>query len=253
MNGEKLRGLAAAGLSLLFMTLIAPVFVLARIFLGRRVCAERLGPWAAGVILGLFGISVDARFALPLPERRVVYVSNHSSAVDILVLLNLGLPRSRYFMKRGAWVVPPLAIIAMCVGTFFTVPQTYTHKRRVLFAKACDKLQKTSDSVYLSPEGTRVTTGGVGPFNKGAFHLAAELQIPMVPLYIEVPRKGNTGKSWIMRETIVRVHQLPDIDTADFRPETARKHADDVRRIFQAFEATLAGNILTTNEKREAA
>jgi len=253
MNGDKLRGLAAAGLSLLFMTCIAPIFVLTRLFFGRRVCAERLGPWAAGVILRLFGITVDARFALPVPDRRVVYVSNHSSAVDILVLLHLGLPRSRYFMKRGAWVVPPLAIIAICVGTFFTVPQKYTDKRRVLFAKACDKLQKTGDSVYLSPEGTRVTTGGVGPFNKGAFHLAAALQVPMVPLYIEVPRQGNTGKSWIMKETVVRVHRLPDVDTSEFRPETARKHADDVRRIFQAFEATLAGKVLTTNEEREAA
>jgi putative phosphoserine phosphatase / 1-acylglycerol-3-phosphate O-acyltransferase len=253
MNAEMLRGLFAAGLSLLFMTLVAPVFVLTRLFLGRRVCAERLGPWAAGVILRLFGITVDARFESPLADRRVVYISNHSSAVDILVLLQLGLPRSRFFMKRGAWVVPPLAIIAMCVGTFFTVPQKYTDKRRELFARACDKLQKTGDSVYLSPEGTRVTSGGVGPFNKGAFHLAAALQVPMVPLYIEVPRQTNTGKSWVMKRTIVRVHQLPDVDTSEFRPETARKHADDVRSIFQAFESTLAGTTLTTNEERAAA
>jgi 1-acyl-sn-glycerol-3-phosphate acyltransferase len=239
-----IRGILGAGLSLLFMTVIAPVFVLVRVFFGRRACAEVMGPWAAGVILRLFGIAVDARFALPLPERRVVYVSNHSSAVDILVLLQLGLPRTRFFMKRGAWVVPPLAIIAMCVGTFFTVPQTYTEKRRRLFARACEKLQKTGDSVYLSPEGTRVTTGGVGPFNKGAFHLAAELRAPMIPLYIEVPRHDNTGKSWIMRSAVVRVHELGEIDTSAFRGETARAHADEVRRVFQAFEAKLgAGKV----------
>lgn len=242
MSGERIRGLAAALLSLIFMTAIAPVFCLARLFLGRRVCAEQLGPWASRVILRLFGIEVEAHFALPLPERRVVYVSNHSSAVDILVLLQLGLPRARFFMKRGAWVVPPLAVIAICVGTFFTVPQKYTDKRRKLFARACEKLQSTGDSVYLSPEGTRVTTGGVGPFNKGAFHLAAELQAPIVPLYIEVPRANNTGKSWIMRKAIVHVHKLPDVDTSAFRPETARTHADAVRSMFQAFETTLVAN-----------
>lgn len=253
MSFDRIRGVAATLGSLLFMTLIMPVFVVARLFLGRRVCAEWLGPWAAGVILRFFGISVDARFSLPLPERRVVYVSNHSSAVDILVLLRLSLPRARFFMKRGAWVVPPLAIIAMCVGTFFTVPQTYTNKRRRLFARACEKLQKTGDSVYLSPEGTRVTSGGVGPFNKGAFHLAAELQAPIVPLYIEVPRTENTGKSWVMKRTVVRVHQLPDIDTTSFRPETARKHADDVRQVFQTFEANLAAKKPLANEERVAA
>ena len=249
MSGDRIRGLVAAVLAIVFMTTIAPVFFLARLLLGRRVCAERLGPWAAGIILRLFGITVKAHFALPLPERRVVYVSNHSSAVDILVLLQLGLPRSRFFMKRGAWVVPPLAIIAMCVGTFFTVPQKYTDKRRKLFARACEKLQKTGDAVYLSPEGTRVTTGAVGPFNKGAFHLAAELRVPIVPLYIEVPRTDNTGKSWVMKRTVVHVHKLPDVDTSAFRPETARNHADSVRRVFQAFEA----NLVAAKTERAAA
>jgi 1-acyl-sn-glycerol-3-phosphate acyltransferase len=240
MNTERIRSLVAVVASIVFMTGITPLFFLARLFLGRRVCAERLGPWAARVVLWLFGITVEAHFALPLPERRVVYVSNHSSAVDILVLLQLGLPRARYFMKRGAWIIPPVALIAMCVGTFFTVPQKYQDKRRVLFARACDKLQQTGDSVYLSPEGTRVTTGNVGPFNKGAFHLAAELHAPIVPLYIEVPRTANTGKSWVMRRTVVHVHKLADVDTSAFRPETARAHADDVRRIFQGFEVKLA-------------
>ncbi len=253
MNFERLRAWGGVILSLTFMAAIAPVFVLARVLLGRRFCAERLGPWAAGVILGIFGITVEAQFNLPLPERRVVYVSNHSSAVDILVLLQLGLPRSRFFMKRGAWVVPPMAIIAICVGTFFTVPQKYTEKRRILFARACEKLQKTGDSVYLSPEGTRVTTGAVGPFNKGAFHLAAELRAPMVPLYIEVPRTDNTGKSWLMKRTVVYVHQLPEVDTSEFRPETARKHADDVRRIFQTFEANLQAQKQMAQQQRAAA
>jgi len=249
MNTERIRSIVAVVASILFMTAVTPLFFLARLFFGRRACAERLGPWAAGVVLRLFGITVEAHFPLPLPERRVVYVSNHSSAVDILVLLQLGLPRSRYFMKRGAWVIPPVALIAMCVGTFFTVPQKFTDKRRKLFARACDKLKKTGDSVYLSPEGTRVTTGSVGPFNKGAFHLAAELRIPIVPLYIEVPRTDNTGKSWAMKRTVVHVHKLSDIDTSAFRPDTARVHADDVRKFFREFEEKL----VTTKNERAAA
>jgi len=87
MSGEKIRGLAAAVLSILFMTVITPVFFLARLLMGRRACAERLGPWAAGIILHLFGITVKAHLALPLPRRLVVYVSHRSSALDLLVFL----------------------------------------------------------------------------------------------------------------------------------------------------------------------
>lgn len=226
--------------AMLFVTVMAPVFVLARLVLGRRACAEGLGAWSAEVILRLSGVSVDVRLPLPLPERRVVYISNHSSSLDVLVLLALRLPRARFFMKRGAWVFPPVGLIAACVGTFFTVPQRYTERRRSLFARACEVLKKTGDAVYLSPEGTRVVTGGVGPFNKGAFHLAAALGAPIAPLYLEIPRDGNPGKSWVMTRTTVRVHALPDIDTTAFRPETAREHADFVRGVFQAFEAELA-------------
>ena len=48
-------------------------------------------------------------------------------------------------------------------------------------------LRRTGQSVFLSPEGTRVRTGEIGPFNKGAFHLAGDLGAPLLPLYIAVP------------------------------------------------------------------
>ncbi len=248
MSLDRIRGVVAFPLMLLFVTALSPLFVVVRLFLGRRAAAEGLGAWAASVILRLSGVSVGARFPLPLPERRVVYVSNHTSSIDVFLLLSLRLPRAWFFMKRGAWVFPPGALVALCVGTFFTVPQTYTDKRRKLFAAACEVLRKTGDAVYLSPEGTRVTSGGVGPFNKGAFHLAAALGAPIVPLYLEIPRTQNPGKSWVMTRTNVIVHVLPDIDTSAWKPETSREHADHVRGVYQAFEADLAAS-----HEREAA
>ena len=48
-------------------------------------------------------------------------------------------------------------------------------------------LRRTGDSVYLSPEGTRITGGTIGHFNKGTFHLATDLRVPIVPLFIDIP------------------------------------------------------------------
>lgn len=234
-----LRPIFAFFCAVVVQTLIAPLFVLSRLLLGRRFTAERLGAASASLLLALFGVKVIRRLPTPMPERRVVYVSNHSSGTDVLVLLALGLPRTRYFMKRGAWIFPPVGVMAACVGTYFTVPQTQTAARHRLFARACQDLQENGDAVYLSPEGTRVTSGGVGPFNKGAFHLAAALQVPMVPLYLQIPTQSNTGKSWLIRRTEVVVHQLPDIPTSTWTPETAREHADEVRAIYQDFERSL--------------
>ncbi len=48
-------------------------------------------------------------------------------------------------------------------------------------------LRRTGESVYLSPEGKRITDGTIGHFNKGAFHLATNLQVPILPFYIDIP------------------------------------------------------------------
>jgi 1-acyl-sn-glycerol-3-phosphate acyltransferase len=55
-------------------------------------------------------------------------------------------------------------------------------------------LERTGESVYLSPEGERVTGGRVGHFNKGAFHLATDLHAPIVPLFLRIPRAMDPGK-----------------------------------------------------------
>jgi 1-acyl-sn-glycerol-3-phosphate acyltransferase len=234
---RRLRGLVALLLTVALVTLLAPVFVLVRLALGRRAAAEKLGAWASALILRIAGVQVESRLPEGMPETQRVYVSNHSSSIDVFVLLSLALPRTCFFMKRGAWVFPPGALVALCVGTFFTVPQAYTDRRRKLFAAACEALRKSGDSVYLSPEGTRVTTGGVGPFNKGAFHLAAALGAPIVPLYLEIPRDENPGKSWVMTRTRVIVHLLPTVDTSGWRAEEAAERAQQVRASYRAFEA----------------
>ena len=74
------------------------------------------------------------------------------------------------------------------MGTFFTVPQSDPAERARIFARADRVLRRTGESVYLSPEGERVTTGTVGHFNKGAFHLATDLHAPIVPMFISFLR-----------------------------------------------------------------
>ena len=50
--------------------------------------------------------------------------------------------------------------------------------------------------MYLSPEGMRVTTGEIGHFNKGSFHLATSLHAQIVPIYFAIPREINPGMGY---------------------------------------------------------
>ena len=197
--------------------------------------ARRLYAWTARhlsrTILWLYGVEVRV-VGGPFPREQTVYVSNHTSTLDLFVLAALGLPNCRFFLSGflRKWI--PLGVITWMMGTFFTVPQNRPEERRRIFARASDVLRRTGESVYLSPEGGRITTGEIGPFNKGAFHLATALGAPIVPLYFRIPREMDPGLGYRARSGVVDVHVLPAIRTSDWTISELEQNKDRVRQVF---------------------
>jgi 1-acyl-sn-glycerol-3-phosphate acyltransferase len=202
------------------------------LFRARRLYSRVARMLARGV-LRLYGVRVRL---LPegavFPEGQVVYISNHTSTLDLFILVALGLPNCRFFLSGFLrnWV--PLGIIASMMGTFFTVPQDRPGERRRIFTRAGEVLRHTRESVYLSPEGGRITTGEVGHFNKGAFHLATVLRVPIVPMYLRIPDHMNPGRGYHARRGIVDVHLLPPIDTSTWSVDEVVTNKERVRDLF---------------------
>lgn len=191
------------------------------------VCARAL----SRAILALYGVKV--RIEGPaFPRRQTVYVSNHTSTLDLFVLVALGLPNCRFFLSGFLRKVVPLGVIAWLMGTFFTVPQAFPEERRRIFRRATDELRRTGESVYLSPEGGRITTGEIGAFNKGAFHLATVLRAPIVPLYFSIPRHIDPGLGYDARPGVITVHVLPPIETSAWREADVIENKERVRALF---------------------
>jgi 1-acyl-sn-glycerol-3-phosphate acyltransferase len=200
-------------------------------FRARRIYA-RVARRAALAILWLYGIELRVHADRPFPRTQTIYVSNHSSTLDLFVLVALGLPNCRFFLSGFLRKYIPLGYIAWVMGTFFTVPQDRPAERRVIFARAERTLRRTGESVYLSPEGGRVATGSIGHFNKGAFHLATNLRAPIVPLYFEIPREIDPGRGYDARAGVVTVHMLPPIDTSAWVLDDLLLNTARVREIF---------------------
>jgi 1-acyl-sn-glycerol-3-phosphate acyltransferase len=168
-----------------------------------------------------------------------VYISNHSSTIDLFVLVALGLPNTRFFLSGFLQKMVPLGILARLMGTFFTVPQNRPDERRRIFARACRILASTRECVYLSPEGTRVTTGQIGHFNKGAFHLATALGAPLAPFHIFIPREIDPGMGYRAKPGTVVVTFKPLIETRDWRVEDVVAKTESVRDLFVAWHREL--------------
>jgi 1-acyl-sn-glycerol-3-phosphate acyltransferase len=232
------RTLGCALLTLGLLTVAAAVTLLVAVltlFQARRLYSEGLARALARAILWVWGIEVVVHRPGPLPTRQTVYVSNHTSTIDLFVLVALGLPRTRFFLSGFLRKLVPLGVIAALMGTFFTCPQTDRAGRVRCFQRADRILRRTGDSVYLSPEGERVTTGEVGHFNKGAFHLATSLGAPIVPFYIAIPREMDPGKGYAAKPGTVRVYFGPEIATDTWRLEDLDTNRASVRARFLAF------------------
>lgn len=233
-RGRAIARLFATGLLLtVTAAVIVPIGVVT-LFQGRRLyscIASRM----SRAILAVYGVRIRILPAVRFPRAQVVYVSNHTSTLDIFVLAALGLPRTRFFLSGQLWRLPPLAMIAAMMGTFFTVSQDQQAKRRRIFQRAAAVLRRTGESVYLSPEGARITTGEMGRFNKGAFHLATALGAPIIPLYLQIPAHVDPGLSHDARPGTVTVHVLPAIDTSNWRVEDLAVNVTHVRQLFVAF------------------
>ena len=227
-----------AGLMVVVVAAVLLVIGVLSLFCARRLYARVARDLSRG-ILSLYGIRLRVHQTAPFPRTQTVYISNHTSTLDLFVLVALGLPNCRFFLSGFLRRIPPLGVIATMMGTFFTVPQDRPAERTRIFQRAERILRRTRESVYLSPEGGRIAGGGIGHFNKGAFHLATNLEVPIVPMYIRIPPHVDPGLGYDARPGTIDVHVLPAIDTTTWQVANLIRNKEHVRETLLRFHQEL--------------
>lgn len=147
------------------------------------------------------------------PQSSYVVVANHISQFDILALygwLNLDL---KWVMKEELRKVPFLGFAAGAMGHVFI-------NRRNPNA-AIERLKRIKDelppgtSLVIFPEGTRKNEGGLGNFKKGAFMMAKDLGLPVLPITITGTDKILPPGSIDLFPGKAFIHIHPPIDTSE--------------------------------------
>jgi 1-acyl-sn-glycerol-3-phosphate acyltransferase len=133
--------------------------------------------WAAGVRVDVAGIENVLRDA---PQ---VFIANHQSIFDVFAIL-AHLPASvRFIAKQELGRIPVLAQAMRAAGHVFIDRQNRRGSGMVM-RKAGERMKRENLSLGLFPEGTRSRDGRLGTFKKGAFVLAIETQVPIVPVCV---------------------------------------------------------------------
>ena len=95
-----------------------------------------------------------------------------------------------------------------------------------------DTMRIEGKSVCMSPEGTRSITPKLAPFKKGAFHLAIQAGVPIVPIVIQNSSDIMPKGEMIYRPATVEVEVLPPVDTSGWSVETIDEHVASVRNMY---------------------
>jgi 1-acyl-sn-glycerol-3-phosphate acyltransferase len=237
--GNRVRAIALTGVSAVVLTGAAVAMLVVGLLTGfqaRRFYTEVMARWLGRAILRIWGIDVKLHRAEPFPTSQTIYVSNHPSTLDLFVLISLGLPNTRYFMSGWLRCIVPLGVIGYIIRIFFTPLQRFPRLRTRRFRNATRTLRRTGESAYLSPEGRR-RPDGIGPFNKGVFHLTTELGAPIVPIYIDTPSDVSPGRGVDARPGEVHVYVKSPISTSHWRLEDLQQNKEAVRDLFLRWEA----------------
>ena len=111
-----------------------------------------------------------------------VFVANHQGAFDILLIYGYLNREFKWMMKYQLGRIPVVGYACRKAHHIF-VDKRGPKKIKATYDAARQTLQG-GVSVTLFPEGARTFTGHMGFFRKGAFALADELQLPVVPMTI---------------------------------------------------------------------
>jgi len=134
-----------------------------------------------------------------------VYCMNHRSNVDAVVfeLLHTRCPRLRVMYKAEMGKLPILGVAMRMAGL---VPVARGDRDKAIEAVdlAVTRLQ-AGDSFLLAPEGTRGRGPTMGPFKKGAFVMAINAQVPVVPVGIVGADAAMPKGRWWIKPTTLRI------------------------------------------------
>ena len=150
--------------------------------------------------------------ALPQdPRRPYVVVSNHESFSDILLISHLPW-EMKWLSKAELFRIPVLGWMMWLVGD---IPVKRGFGPSAVEAMArCRTALESRVSVMIFPEGTRSKTAELLPFKDGAFRLAIEAGVPILPLAVSGTSTALRKHDWRFGKSVAEVRVLPPIETA---------------------------------------
>jgi 1-acyl-sn-glycerol-3-phosphate acyltransferase len=197
---------------------------------------ELVYPWAlfgARNWLRLSGVRVKVRgLELVDPKQTYVFVSNHRSYLDTAAMFVFTGRRIGLLAKKELLKVPVLGV-GMGFVNVMAIDRT-NRESAIRTTEAAARRIQSGVSFAVFVEGTRAKPGELLPFKKGAFYMARQAGVPVVPVAIknsDVLMGKGTGEA---RSGTIEMVFLPPVDTVGMTTD------EDMNRLIASVRDSIA-------------
>ena len=188
-------------------TFICSIFAMIFVLIDRsHTLYFKLSKYFSGVVLWLSGIKLEVTGLDNFDKSKTyVFVSNHSSQFDIVVLQKTIPNRMAMIFKKELAKIPFFGW-QLAMGPYVMIDRENYEQAQKSIDEAKQKMEKQNISIVVFAEGTRSKTGEIQPFKRGAFRLATQVGYPIIPTTIVGSNKIMPKGTYRLKRGTIKVH-----------------------------------------------
>jgi len=163
-------------------------------------------------------------------QRPAVFIFNHQSGLDAVLMVKLLRRDVTGVGKKELQRNPIFGPLFTAAGTVFI--DRGDREKAIEALKPAVQALSEGRSLMIAPEGTRSSTPRLGPFKKGAFHIAMQAGVPIVPVVFRNVLDALPKHGLVVRPATVEAVVLPPVDTSGWKRESLNTEIEAIRRDF---------------------
>ncbi|XP_065099980.1 1-acyl-sn-glycerol-3-phosphate acyltransferase beta [Paramisgurnus dabryanus] len=175
-----------------------------------------------------------------------VIISNHQSSLDVLGMMEVLPDRCTTIAKKELMWAGTVGMICWLGGIVF-INRKKTSDAKNVMCDAANKVLADKIRLWVFPEGTRNQKGDLLPFKKGAFHLAIQAQVPIIPIVFSSYNNFYKRKEKEFNSGTITLKILPKIETKGLTADDVTSLTDQSYGIMRSAFLEISGKTPQSN------
>ena len=199
---------------------------------GERIFSYYPGAWWSRFVcaISLCPVKVIGREKLA-SKQSYIFVANHQGVFDIFLIYGyLGIP-IKWIMKQSLRNIPLVGRACEKAGFIFVDSSSPVAASKTI--REAEQRLKNGASIAIFPEGSRTRTGQMNKFKKGAFQVAIDMKLPVVPVTINGSYQVMPRTAFLLRPHRMELIIHDPIETQSLVSEDIRETAVHIRTLME--------------------